>query len=649
MIKRIALAFLCLAAGCGGGAGGAADGGDGSVAGVPGAPCNPLGSGDCLTPFPSTAFLAEDGTTATGWRVALSEDVLPENDDGVLLDPTFWNRFDGFSAATYLLAYFPETVDPSNLPPVDDPAASLEATSPTVIIEVPSGERVPHFAELDANADEDDDDRQGLILRPVIRLKPGVRYAVGLHRSLGPAVPAGFQAVLDGTKTDNEILERLRPGYDDIFAALAKAGLAREDTLLAWDFTTATDAAFVEPMQTMVDDALDAVPTMVYVVDDVDNNPTVNALRVVKGTFEVPNYLGEDGYVADPPERNGTYVAEFTMIIPSVAQTAPVPILLFGHGLFGTGRNYLTGPLNLGYFSMLANQFGYAVVATDWVGLSTSDRPALIQGLTDGNLLHVPTEMLRQGVANTAALGRLARDRFPTDADFMDGANALLTDVEVVYWGLSLGGIMGQPLAAYDPDISRAALGVPGGAWGMQIQRSSNWPDFRNVIRQWYPDTLDELKLLQLSQVLFDFTDPMTTAARLLTDPPSGGTKSIVMIEAVCDSQVSNVATETVARTMGIPLTGPTLDPVPFGLQVVTGSVPAALTRYDLGLDPCPGDTNAPVEADNNAHTCVNGQPSALAQVVDLLGTGLVGNRCAGACDCGSCNANNCGCSGDCN
>ncbi|MGH2668416.1 MAG: hypothetical protein ACRDH5_04725, partial [bacterium] len=326
------IAALLWAAGCGDHAAGPADGGDAAM----GSSCNPLGSDDCLTPFPSTAFL-EQAATATGWRVSLVPEVLPVNTEDVPIDPAFWNRLDGFSSATYVLAYFPEGVDAGDLPPLGDPAQSLEATSPTVIVEVPSGERVPHFAEIDANAKKDEDYRQGLILRPVVRLKAGSRYAVGLKRSLGPAIPPGFQAILDGTPSGNPTLERLRPDYDAIFNALGKAGLAREDLLLAWDFYTASDGTFVEPMQAMVGEALDAVPTITYVVDGVNDYASGDTLRVVTGTFEVPNFLGADGYISDPPEPDGVFTAEFTVLIPRAAENGPLPVLLFGHGIFGSG------------------------------------------------------------------------------------------------------------------------------------------------------------------------------------------------------------------------------------------------------------------------------------------------------------------------
>src|SRR5688572_29599213 len=94
---RVACLTLLLAA-CG-------DNGGGSD--VPDA-CNPLGDGaSCLAPWPSSAYLAPDDGTTSGYRVALPVEGMPVNIDGVVIDPAPWNRMDGFSPSGALLAFFP--------------------------------------------------------------------------------------------------------------------------------------------------------------------------------------------------------------------------------------------------------------------------------------------------------------------------------------------------------------------------------------------------------------------------------------------------------------------------------------------------------------------------------------------------------------
>ena len=55
----------------------------------------------------------------------------------------------------------------------------------------------------------------------------------------------------------------------------------------------------------------------------------------------------------------------FTMVIPARAmrERRPLPLVMFGHGVFGTGRDYLTGDIAR-VIHPLAEQAGAVVVAT---------------------------------------------------------------------------------------------------------------------------------------------------------------------------------------------------------------------------------------------------------------------------------------------
>src|ERR1019366_10595767 len=95
---------------------------------------------------------------------------------------------------------------------------------------------------------------------------------------------------------------------------------------------------------------------------------------------------------AGNPQLVGTYQAPFTVIVPAVAATrGPLPIVLYGHGLFNTGEIELGGAAG-SYVQDFANLEGYVVVATDWIGLSAHENPlssntnqALSLALTDFN------------------------------------------------------------------------------------------------------------------------------------------------------------------------------------------------------------------------------------------------------------------------
>ena len=169
----------------------------------------------------------------------------------------------------------------------------------------------------------------------------------------------------------------------------------------------------------MRDQALAAVgPTGAgYTVTGVDENIDPEVLRRIRGTFTVPQFLDntdeskpEAQLVFDAqgnPQLVGTYQAPFTIIVPAVAATrGPLPVVVYGHGLFNTGENEL-GDATGSYVQDFANLEGYVVVATDWIGLSSYENPistdtnqALALALTDFSRLPWVTDRLQQALVN---------------------------------------------------------------------------------------------------------------------------------------------------------------------------------------------------------------------------------------------------------
>src|SRR6188768_1992693 len=131
----------------------AACGSDESGTGIPDE-CNPLGGTTCLMPWPSAAYQVADSSTASGYRLAIPPEATPVNVDQIGIDPGPWNRLDGFSPSGAMLAAFPAGVSAEGLPGHQDPSASLADDSLTVVVNVDTGERLLHFAEVDMNAED---------------------------------------------------------------------------------------------------------------------------------------------------------------------------------------------------------------------------------------------------------------------------------------------------------------------------------------------------------------------------------------------------------------------------------------------------------------------------------------------------------------
>src|SRR5438128_2083125 len=82
-----------------------------------------------LLPWPSDAYTKPDPTTATGLRLNLQLADMPANAAGVPVDPTEFNRNDGFSPGTLIVAKVPgidnqKAFDKAGLVPITDVARS---------------------------------------------------------------------------------------------------------------------------------------------------------------------------------------------------------------------------------------------------------------------------------------------------------------------------------------------------------------------------------------------------------------------------------------------------------------------------------------------------------------------------------------------
>ncbi len=614
--------------------------------------CNPLGYAEaCLLPFPSAYYQSDTALQLPMAAMPISAGRLSNAGEPVQLNPAAWNRIDGFSPSTPLLAYFPERIDPQSLVPPDEIARSVTAMASTAIVDMETGERVVHFSELDVNIRADHpSDLQAVIIRPATRLKPAHRYAVAITRSARtmaggvPSISPGFRALLDGQTSSDPRLARVAPRYTAIFEALGRAGIARTDLLLAWDFTTASERFLTAPVLSMRDTAMQMVGERGagFTVSQVEENYNANILRRISGTFQVPRFLsdptsdtgrlvrGADGN----PTAMGLYSVNFVAMVPRSASTrAPLPLLMFGHGLLGSGAGELgTATDTNNYMQRFLNDQGFIAVATDWAGLSASDTLTAGLGLSDLNYLPTLTDRLQQALVNAMVLYRTARAQFGAHEAFAVSGRSALDASRAYYYGISLGGIMGTSFLGYSPDCDRGVVNVAGGNWGMLLQRSSNFRGFDFAFGD-YDNRIDRQVLLALSQSLFDTTDPINVAPHLLRDRLPGVPEKHVLYQyAVGDAQVNNLASESVLRTLDMPLLTPAVR-TGFGLRTVNGPQDSAVSVWDVHPTPLPPGTNTPAVS-NAAHGSTRDIAALKEQIRRFLQpAGRVEQTCDGPCD----------------
>ncbi|MGM1060263.1 hypothetical protein [Saccharothrix sp. Mg75] len=621
---------------------------------APAGGCDPLGGGaECLLPFPSDWHTRPDPTTGTGRRVAFDSRVLPRNALGSAPSATAWNRADGFSPGSALVAHVPG-LDPvaSGMAPVTDIGRSLDADSPVVLLDAATGERWPHWAEIDSN----DPLRRALLVHPARNFRDGHHYVValrGLRDAAGGdlAPNAAFARVAGPDLPADDPLHarqrQLRPALD----ALAAHGVAPGTLDLAWDFTVASTRGLTGDLTAIRDDALRSLgarapASTVTGVTDLTPEQDPRIAREITGRVTVPSYLtlpgGLPGSVlrraADgTPRRSlfGDVEAGFRCEVPRSAFTRPSWPALYGHGLLGSRSE-----VGAGNVKAMAAEHGFTFCATDWIGMARDDIPVVLAALADIGLFPAIPERSQQGVLNAIFVGRAlahpqgftSHPAFRTD----DGRPLVDTTRPLVFDGNSQGGILGGALVAASPDIRTAVLGVTGMNYGLLLNRSSDFARFHQVLDLSYPDRLRQQVVLQLLQVLWDRGETNGYANHL-----TAGGRRVLLHIAFGDHQVANVAADVQARTIGAHVVTPALAPgrspdrVPFaGIEpAVPPHAGSAMVVWDSGT-PAPPTTNTPPtgpEYGRDPHADPRSSVDARRQKAVFLTTGVVVDVCGGA------------------
>jgi hypothetical protein len=253
-------------------------------------------------------------------------------------------------------------------------------------------------------------------------------------------------------------------------------------------------------------------------------------------------------------------------------------------------------------------------------------------------------EVIEQGLSNHVTLVQAMRTTFATGL-FIDAANgnkSLVDPTKVFYYGLSQGAIMGTSVMAYEPTITRGVLGVGGANYSMLLDRSADWPTYRGILNGSYPDSLDDTMAVSLFQMRWDKVEGSGVANSVLDGTATGvPAKQILLQMAMSDEQVPNLGSFWLARTMKLPVLGPT--PItPWGLTMQQSPLASgsAFLIMDGGAPPTP-TTNVPAPAVTpSMHDLTRTQAATRRQIKQFYADGTLVNECTGPCTCqtGACN-----------
>ncbi len=639
--------------------------------------CDPLVPSYCGFPFPNDAWVADDDTTATGIRLALPQAIMPADQSSRRSNVEAFNEADGFSPGIAAMAHMPGATT-TGLATPNSIEASLEDDSPTVILNAETGERVPHWAELDEyvlvarqrnDADESRPtftvprtleeiaEQQALMVRPAIRLDDATRYIVAIRSVVdenGAAlVPSpAFEALRDGRASNEDDVEARRDHFKRIFRELEDAGVAVDDLQLAWDFTTASRENNTRWMLHIRDDALAAFPDGVpYTVERlqgpaIDDDIEETTACVLEFVFDVPLYTtgGEAGsslnFGADGmPEQNGTFGYNATMVVPKAAQEASAPLVAFGHGQLGT-RGQVLG------FQPIADALNLIGFGLDFKGFAADDQIPIVTVLGSGDLsgFRIVPERMHQGYLNfLMAMRTLSREANggPTttfnQALTNDCGGAQVNGDKRYYFGGSQGGILGASLMAIWTDVVRGVLAVPGQSYNLLLNRSVNFDLFAPFIYPNYNWNGLHMQLnLALMQGLWDRAEPTGYSKYIRTDNLPGTPAHEVLIQvSKSDHQVTNLGAHIMARTIGgVVNLAPTIRTV-WGIEEVTGEhTGSAMVEVDFGNPEAPIG-NIPPWGDTMPDP--HGRATQVMPLAPMLSqfyeTGSVENLCDGACD----------------
>ena len=596
------------------------------------AKCDGTPARGCLLPFPSNvAHTKKDRKSATGRRVALTRAELPANAQGVRIDPTEFNRNDGFSPGQTIVVHVPslktqKDFKKSKIVPSTDLGRYRDAKQPLLLLDEKTGTRAIAWGELDANATKNAS--RNLIVHPAKNLVPGRTYVV----------------VLRGLK-DKQPKRLWKTTTKAVRSALKRAGVSRRSVYLAWDFTVASDKSLTGRLLAMRNDAFkqlgdtnlrDGViqgSAPKYAITDVkDFTPEENGklLRTVRGTFEVPCYLDAQGcppgarlhYSSSAKDALPTQIpgnvqtAKFQCNIPRAATSAPSRISLYGHGLLGDETE-----VGAGNIQDMSAEHDFTFCATQWSGMASADVPNAVEILKDFSKFPSLADRLQQGIVNTLYLGRLLLHKQGLAAD---PAFAGLLDTSNLYFDSnSQGAILGGVTTAVAPDWKRAVLGVATMNYGVLLPRSTDFDTYEAIFAPAYPDRGQQITILALAQMLWDRGETDAWTQHMTVDPPKNTPPHAVLLHvALGDHQVANVMSDVEARSIGAStaeLPARSNDKTPlFGIPRIT-SFPfkgsAAIVYWDGGNQtPLPPVTNTPSRAGADPHSFPRSTPAAREQ-----------------------------------
>ena len=555
----------------------------------PASKCNPLAQDTCGLPFPSDVFRNTVG------RYNFADSILDRRTGGLVRAllpaqaqfPSTFHPSKIFNDSTGFSALGPILFELNEWPFQDIPE---DGEGVMHVYNRDTGERVPMIVSLSTAAQPERDFREPrpvIIAWPRTRLEFSEKYiAVLFKQPFNDAAAVNGQEIFVASEGVQKALAGnagwlLNYVYKPVLADMDDLGISRDNVLSFTWFTVRKENEVVEPMQQMIQTALQR-PNYIRDLEVTDPiGDSEQGLVTFKGLMSMTNFRSSDGgvyppyeYIADP-SRSRT---DFLLTLPKWDQNTPVPVSVWGHGL-GSSKEFTRSGFIMG------DRLGMATIAIDHpnhgsrvtvydsfkephIGTAISSPLSImhllgmfVQGTVDHNVAiynakyHLPN-----------AIANWNNESYP-NPPAIDGSR-------VMFDGMSLGGMLGVAIGAVAPELDGAYL-VNGAASLMQVfSESTFWDDLTsNVI----PQNMNGAELtfvLAMMQHYVDIADG-NNFAHYYRNPPQGqAPRPMGMHYSLGDGSMTNSSSLATAEIVDLPLLKEVIEPVPtlrFGTEGTEG------------------------------------------------------------------------------
>lgn len=510
------------------------------------------GVGD-MSSFPTADFLVEDASQPTGYQMTLPEsaDLEPFGPLGTLFDEHIVD-LDGVGVQSEMWLGFSGTFDPELLPVADGEAHPEDGIGIVVLPVDGPPVLVPTTTRTSTNY---------LYVRPLTPLPEATRVAYFATR--------GLSAAAGGCLEPLPAMRRLLRHPDDdrraAIDALTELGVVEGwgDLVALHVVTTQSitreSVAIAEHIETLSPALTDTTCT------DEGTHRRCSAMLLVE------DYRAENGAVdidvsAVAPQK--TWELPVSIWLPPASVAGPYPTIVYGHGLTGT-RNQ-AGDFAVGFAAE-----GWATVAID--ALVHGDHPStggvMLEGI-QGTFRFFALELTNPPTLDARRLrdhwrqssfDKLQLTRMLTHDGDLDGdGESDVDNSQLVYFGVSLGGIMSTELAALS-DAYSAVVNMEGGGTLSRIvydDDSSFSPLVTFVLRRQTADSIAQS--FAALQMVLDRGDGSAYGRHVLLDRfrPSAAVPDYLFGVTLDDNTVTNASNYSLARALGIPHVGAEVRPV---------------------------------------------------------------------------------------